>query len=119
MQHFQGLDSLIKGVVGKEINEWVSVNIEQLQKCVITSDYYIFPEDEIWALDESQVYENEHGDELPVEFKDQNLERWLEVGDIEGVISYLSHYHGTPNLMQIAEALQYYYENDAFTGLES
>jgi len=117
MQHFQGLDLLIKGVVGKEINEWVFVNVKQLQQNIMTADYYIFPQDEIWALDESEVYETEQGSELPVKVKEKNLEAWLEVGDVEGVISYLGHYHESPSLTQISKALQYYYENDAFTDL--
>ena len=59
MQLFHGLESLISGAVGRGINEWVFVNINRIQQDIMTADYFIFTQDDIWALDKSEVYEND------------------------------------------------------------
>jgi len=116
--HFLGLDSLIKGIAGKNINEWVLANISQLKQDMMMADYYIFPGEELEALNDDEIYENKDGAIIPVVFKDKNLDEFLEIADIESAIEYLKYYHKDPSSAQIAEALKYYYENDAFTSLE-
>lgn len=114
MLNFKGLDSLIKGVLGKEINEWVYSNINQVNIDPFNAQYYIFPQEEIWDMEESQIYDNEDGATLPIEFKDKNLQEWLEVTMIEDVIDFLKQDNKDPSLSLIANSLQYYFENDAF-----
>ena len=119
MHYFQGLASLIDGVVGKDMNGWVYANMSQLRQNIMEVEYYTFTTEYLWGLSESEVYENEAGDEFPIALKDKDLESWLEIPMIEDVIAHLKHYHENPSHQQIAKALQYYYEYDAFTGLES
>jgi len=114
MEEFQGLNALIDKTVGKEINGWIWVNLDQLNQNAIEAEYYLIDDEYLWELDEDEVYENEQGDELPLSLKDKNLKSWLEIPMIEDVISYLKHNTPKPNIELIEKALKYYFENDAF-----
>lgn len=114
MPGYKNLGSLLKGVLDKEINEWVYANIAQVNSDPLKATYYIFPEKEMWNLEESLVYQNEDGCTLPIEYKDENLQAWIEVAMIEDAIEVLKRKNKNPSLSLIAEALQYYNKNDAF-----
>lgn len=114
MKKFQGLNALIDGMIGKEINGWIYVNMNQLVQNMTEAEYYFIDDNYLWGLNESEVYENEQGDELPLLLKDKNLNSWLEVAMVEDVIGYLKHATPEPNIELIEKALKYYFEKDAF-----
>ena len=118
MHCFKGLASLIEGVVGNDMSGWVYADMNQLCQNIMEVEYYTFTTEYLWGLSESEVYENEAGDEFPVALKDKNLESWLEIPMIEDVIAHLKHYHENPSQQQIAKALRYYHKHDAFIGLD-
>ncbi len=89
-------------------------NIDQVNSDPIQAEYYIFPEKEIWDLEDDKVHVNDDGAYIPIEYKDKELKEWLEASTIEDAINYLKRYHDNTSLMHIAQALRYYYDNDAF-----
>lgn len=117
MQKYSGLQALLDGVVGKGSNEWVSSDIKNPTWDPINATYYIFPEEEIEQLNESDIYVSEEEYMMPKEYAHLQLFTWLEIADIEDVLDYLHEQQKNTDLELKAKSLQYFYKNDAFMEL--
>ncbi len=115
MEVYKSLESLISGINGRGINEWVHANRKQVLSNLFETEFYIISDEEIWDLEEHALtYKNERGDSLPLELKEKDLDSWMTVPMIEDVICVLERENENPDLTLIAKALLYYWEYDAF-----
>ena len=74
MEIYYNLQSLLEGIDGKEINEWVYAKISQADKNPIDTTYYVIDEDELLDLEEQGLtYETDSGEHVPIELKDKGL----------------------------------------------
>jgi hypothetical protein len=117
MEIYNNLQSLLDGIEGKEINEWVYADLSQANENLIDTTFHIIDEDELFDLEEQGLtYETdseEHGI-LPVELKDKNLSTWMTVPMIEDVVDVLRQNRENVDIPLIAKALLHYREYDDF-----
>lgn len=100
---------------GKD-NCWIFVNMEDWNKSPHSAKFYFADEDEINAMPDEDVFENDTGDLLPVAWKTLGLRTWFESATLHAV-AFNAKIPPLPNedeLRRFVVAANHYREYDDF-----
>jgi hypothetical protein len=87
---FAGLDDLIDRISELEdSDDWIYVNVDQLQRDAYECRYYYLPEEWILDLPPDEVYTDGEGLEMPETYRDLGLRGWRLASDVAGVIGHV------------------------------
>lgn len=88
---FGGLEDLIERIPDlASSDDWIYVNIDQLQRDAYECRYYYLPEDWILDLPEDEVYTDDEGLEMPEAYRELDLRGWRLASDLAGVIAQVT-----------------------------
>lgn len=61
---------------------WIYINLDQLDNGPMNYSFHIIPEEWIYTLSDDEIYLDRDGLEMPIRFRDLNLECWMVADDV-------------------------------------